>query len=231
MATVAASSAIPDNERLLQGLAVLENWGLVCLRSDVVGQHWGYLAGTDADRRSDLLRSETAAYCLCQGGWERLPAGVGSSLAARLALGFSDVTALLWSRLAAGYGGGIHDLCSRPWQQNRIGARNVCVNSCSANPSVTSTESGSAEGCQPVLWWLPISPWQPISWDPATFPVNGALLILEDVGEAPYRIDRMLTHWRLCGALKGLAGIGFGQFQDSVTRTVRRTGVSALIRC
>ena len=44
--------------------------------------------------------------------------------------------------------------------------------------------------------------------------LNGALLILEDVGEAPYRIDRMLTHWRLCGALKGLAGIGFGQFQD-----------------
>ena len=24
----------------------------------------------------------------------------------------------------------------------------------------------------------------------------------------------MLTHWRLCGALKGLTGIGFGQFLD-----------------
>jgi muramoyltetrapeptide carboxypeptidase len=37
-------------------------------------------------------------------------------------------------------------------------------------------------------------------------------LVLEDVGEAPYRIDRMLTHWRLSGALQQLAGIGFGSF-------------------
>ncbi|MEB3253619.1 MAG: LD-carboxypeptidase, partial [Synechococcus sp.] len=42
--------------------------------------------------------------------------------------------------------------------------------------------------------------------------LRGAILILEDVGEEPYRIDRMLTHWRLCGALQQLAGIGFGRF-------------------
>jgi muramoyltetrapeptide carboxypeptidase len=48
------------------------------------------------------------------------------------------------------------------------------------------------------------SPWIPS--------LDGAILILEDVGEAPYRIDRMLTHWRLCGALHRLAGLGFGSF-------------------
>ena len=37
--------------------------------------------------------------------------------------------------------------------------------------------------------------------------------MLEDVGEAPYRIDRMLTHWRLNGSLQGLAGLGFGNFE------------------
>jgi len=42
--------------------------------------------------------------------------------------------------------------------------------------------------------------------------LRGAVLVLEDVGEAPYRLDRMLTHWRLCGALQQLAGIGFGSF-------------------
>jgi muramoyltetrapeptide carboxypeptidase len=42
--------------------------------------------------------------------------------------------------------------------------------------------------------------------------LDGAVLVLEDVGEAPYRLDRMLTHWRLCGALQRLAGIGFGSF-------------------
>ena len=29
--------------------------------------------------------------------------------------------------------------------------------------------------------------------------LRGAILVIEDVGEAPYRIDRMLTHWRLAG--------------------------------
>ena len=38
--------------------------------------------------------------------------------------------------------------------------------------------------------------------------------MLEDVGEAPYRIDRMLTQWRLNGSLQGLAGLGFGNFAD-----------------
>ena len=42
--------------------------------------------------------------------------------------------------------------------------------------------------------------------------LRGAILVIEDVGEAPYRIDRMLTHWRLSGALGQLAGIGLGQF-------------------
>ena len=42
--------------------------------------------------------------------------------------------------------------------------------------------------------------------------LRGAILVIEDVGEAPYRIDRMLTHWRLAGVLQQLAGIGFGRF-------------------
>ena len=36
--------------------------------------------------------------------------------------------------------------------------------------------------------------------------------MLEDVGEAPYRIDRMLTQWRSSGLLEGVAGIGTGRF-------------------
>jgi muramoyltetrapeptide carboxypeptidase len=40
------------------------------------------------------------------------------------------------------------------------------------------------------------------------------VLVLEDIGEAPYRLDRMLTHWRLSGALQQLAGLAFGRFSD-----------------
>jgi muramoyltetrapeptide carboxypeptidase len=46
--------------------------------------------------------------------------------------------------------------------------------------------------------------------------LRGAIVVFEDVGEAPYRLERMLTHWRLCGALQQLAGVGLGSFSGCV---------------
>lgn len=43
------------------------------------------------------------------------------------------------------------------------------------------------------------------------------IVFLEDVHEAPYRIDRMLTQLRLAGKLQEAAGIVFGKFTDSDT--------------
>ena len=40
---------------------------------------------------------------------------------------------------------------------------------------------------------------------------DGAILFLEDVGEAEYRIDRMLSQLALAGILEKLAGVIFGQ--------------------
>ena len=45
------------------------------------------------------------------------------------------------------------------------------------------------------------------------------MLVLEDVGEAPYRVDRMLTQWRTAGVLRGVAAVGVGRFswqQDDI---------------
>ena len=39
------------------------------------------------------------------------------------------------------------------------------------------------------------------------------ILFLEDQGEAPYRIDRMLVHMKLAGCFKGVAGIILGTFE------------------
>ena len=43
---------------------------------------------------------------------------------------------------------------------------------------------------------------------------RGAILFVEDVNEAPYRIDRMLTHLRTAGKFEGLRGIVLGHFQN-----------------
>jgi len=40
------------------------------------------------------------------------------------------------------------------------------------------------------------------------------LLFLEDVGERPYRIERMLTHLKMAGKLDHLAGLVFGDFTN-----------------
>src|SRR3546814_7750696 len=43
---------------------------------------------------------------------------------------------------------------------------------------------------------------------------SGRILFLEDVSEAPYRVDRMLTTLKLMGALDGIAGFIFGECTD-----------------
>src|SRR3546814_21067991 len=43
---------------------------------------------------------------------------------------------------------------------------------------------------------------------------SGRILFLEDVSEAPYRVDRMLTTLKLMGALDGIAGFLFGECPD-----------------
>ena len=43
-------------------------------------------------------------------------------------------------------------------------------------------------------------------------PARGGILLLEDVGEEPYRVDRMLTQLRRSGYLDGVAGIVTGAF-------------------
>ena len=44
-------------------------------------------------------------------------------------------------------------------------------------------------------------------------PARGGILLLEDVGEEPYRVDRMLTQLRRSGYLDGVAGIVTGTFE------------------
>jgi muramoyltetrapeptide carboxypeptidase len=42
--------------------------------------------------------------------------------------------------------------------------------------------------------------------------LEGAILLLEDVGERPYRLDRMWTHLELAGAFRKVSGIVLGSF-------------------
>ncbi|MFQ6537536.1 MULTISPECIES: S66 peptidase family protein [Aphanothece] len=220
VALAAASSALPDPAdlgRLEAGIAVLESWGLVVERRPLHQRSWGYLAGRDAERRADLTRAgEVGAELLAclRGGW-----GAARllehplALPARWLLGFSDVTSLLWAQLAQGNAGGVHGpllttlAAEPPWSRERL--RALLFGEPVADLVGLGWRGGVAEG--PVLA-ANLTVATHLLGTPHLPDLRGAILILEDVGEAPYRIDRMLTHWRLCGALQQLAGIGLGQF-------------------
>jgi muramoyltetrapeptide carboxypeptidase len=58
------------------------------------------------------------------------------------------------------------------------------------------------------------TPWQP--------DLNGKILFLEDCGEAPYRVDRMLTQLDNAGMLKGLKGVLLGDFEADVVYRNRK---------
>jgi muramoyltetrapeptide carboxypeptidase len=218
----AASSALDDPAalaRLEAGRAVLERWGLELDSRPIHGRSWGYLAGRDEERRGDLLGADRdgAALVACvRGGW-------GSArllerpltLPPRWLLGFSDVTSLLWAQLAQGHGGGLHGpllttLAAEPaWSQERL--RQLLFGERPPALEGESWRGGVAEGPLLVANLTVATHLLGTAHLPA---LQGAILVLEDVGEAPYRIDRMLTHWRLSGALGQLAAIAFGAFSD-----------------
>jgi muramoyltetrapeptide carboxypeptidase len=51
--------------------------------------------------------------------------------------------------------------------------------------------------------------------------MEGALLFLEDVGEEPYHVDRMLTHLRLSGTFDKVGAVLLGTFSKCVARNPR----------
>ncbi len=69
--------------------------------------------------------------------------------------------------------------------------------------------------------------------------LEGSILVLEDVNEPVYRIDRMLRHLLLTGALSGVAGLVFGAFTErgdaddsaSLARVLRETAEAVRVPC
>ena len=131
-------------------------------------------------------------------------------------IGFSDLTVLLNGITAQTGMITLHgpmactfDHTERPFlaQFKEILAGNFPA--CPATPEVEILRGGMGQGLLmggnlTTLTHLVGTPWQP--------PLEGNILFLEDTGEAPYKLDRMLTHLAACGLLDNLAGLILGVF-------------------
>ena len=215
--TVAVSSGLTNSELLEKGLKVLEGWGLNCRPQNICHRHWGYLAGDDETRYMELHPKNPAQLiAFARGGWgaarllERPQPWTNGWL-----LGYSDVSSILLSRLSAGFDGGVHgplltSLASEPqWSQERL--HSILFGKSVPDITGEGWNGGIQQGPLVVSNLTVGSHLLGSSHMPN---LKGAILIFEDIGEEPYRIDRMLTHWRLTGLLHKLGGLGFGTFKD-----------------
>ena len=216
---VAPSGALREWEAFDLGVEIWRSRGYRVELSTNVDDRWGYLAGTDESRRHQCQSAWSASSCrgiLCaRGGYGSariLEDWVWSPDRSKWLIGFSDITCLLWSLSLVGISG-VH------------------------GPVLTTLAAEPDWSIQRLFDWVegrPLAPLEGTGWGggiatgillPANLTVathllgtpiqpdlDGVILALEDVTEAPYRIDRLLTQWRLSGALSKVRGIALGRF-------------------
>jgi muramoyltetrapeptide carboxypeptidase len=220
VAVIAPASAF-DRASFDAGLALIAaRYDVHCLPS--IFERHRYLAGADARRLrelSDALRDPAIKAVFCaRGGYgaTRLLGQLGSlrSHPAKPLIGFSDITALhLWLQslgLVSIHGPVLTQLGVLPAEtQRRLFALLESASPAAALRAVDTYVAGVAEG--PLLGGT-LSVVTRLLGTPYMPSLTGAILLLEDVGERPYRLDRMWTHLSLAGAFAQLRGIALGSF-------------------
>jgi muramoyltetrapeptide carboxypeptidase len=237
---IAAPAGPVDPEALALGRSALERLGFeTVVTADVLDRN-GYLAGSDDRRAKELMGfirdPEVEAIICARGGYgcHRLIDALDADAfrkAAKPLIGYSDITTLLlWQRQQAGLLG-IHGpmLESGDALAGEAGSALLCMlEGTGPLPRYAgeSRKGGRAEGrmiggsltlCVASLG----TPWE--------IDTRGAILMLEDIGEAPYRIDRMLQQLHAAGKFDQVVGVALGAFTDCVDRRYPEWTITRLI--
>ncbi|MBH8556162.1 LD-carboxypeptidase [Nostocaceae cyanobacterium CENA357] len=220
---IAPSGALREFEAFGRSIEIWRSRGYQIEVIPNIEEKWGYLAGKDENRRQQLAAAWQDPECrgiLCTRGgfgstriledwsWQSL----SNPVIPKWLIGFSDITTLLWSLYAAGISS-VHapvltTLADEPdWSIQRLfdlleGRPLAPLKGCAWGGGVVSGVLLPSN--LTVATHLLATPIQPN--------LDGVILAWEDVTEAPYRIDRMLTQWRLSGALSKVRGIALGGF-------------------
>jgi len=223
---IAAPAFAVDPEALEVGEAQLREAGFATVRREDLTERRWYLAGDDRRRVRELMalvEDDRVDAILCaRGGYgcHRIVADLDPlrvRAAAKPLIGFSDITTLLlWQRKRAGLVG-FH----APMLQRREGMLPEELESLlralrgDPAPALLGEAHGGGRregrlvgGSLTVLAASLGTPWE--------VDTRGAILLLEDVHEKPYALDRLLQHLRAAGKLDGLSGVGVGQLIDCV---------------
>lgn len=216
---------IENARKNLEALGFKVKMGSACYKK------YGYLAGTDAERAADLnamFKDRNVAGIIClRGGYgaARILDKINYTLVrdnAKVFVGYSDITALhiafnIKCKLITFHGPMLYSDMSEELDEFSIKSllravmKQESLNNIE-NPigqEIKCLIKGKAEG-QLIGGNLSII----VSGlgTPYEIETKGKILFLEDIGEEPYRVDRMLTQLALAGKLRGAAGFILGDW-------------------
>ncbi|MBI2372749.1 MAG: LD-carboxypeptidase [Deltaproteobacteria bacterium] len=226
VAIFAGSSPFPP-ERYGRGIERIAELGLVAVEDSAIRARTGYLAGDDGERARVIVEAlkdpSIEVLWAARGGYglHRIIDRIDPSLlvgARKAIVGFSDVCVLHSAAQRNGlisiHGPVITQLGELDGPSHLPAIRAVLEGRWSgleyrtdAPPIAGGVARGPVlGGCLSVLCSLVGTPFLPS--------FRGALVLLEDIGEPTYRIDRMLTHLLLAGAFEEVRGIAAGEFHE-----------------
>ena len=209
------------------GIAAIRAEGFEVELGAGIFQCKGYLAGEATERAKDLLdffrRSDIDAIFCARGGFgsiQVLPY-LSSELKRhpKIFVGYSDITVLLnWVRQACAmvtfhapmvgmdFARGLTERSSGYLWRVLSGEIPTWKLELGETIRPGKAESELMGGCLSVLVTTLGTPYE--------IDTRGKLLFLEDIGEKPYRVERMLTHLKMAHKLDDVTGILFGDFTD-----------------
>ncbi|MFZ2634796.1 MAG: LD-carboxypeptidase [Rectinemataceae bacterium] len=239
---IAPSGAAADPDRAVSAARALRSLGFDVAVAPGCTQAYGYLAGSDAQRASDFQAAfadpETRGVVCLKGGYgtPRMLDRIDWSVVARNPkpfAGYSDITGLhLAIARTCGFPS-FHapmpssDMLPDFDPDSRASfLRALCATEplgVFVNPDgaeISALRGGRAEG---VLAGGNLSLVAACMGTPWELDARGKILFFEDIDEAPYRVDRMLTQLRLAGKFDDCAGIVLGAWTNCVAPEGRRT--------
>ena len=225
VALVSPAGPLRGDADLARAVDNVRSFGWEAVPGEHVLARTGYFAGADAQRLRDLQQAIDAddidAIWFARGGYGamRLLEHIDYDALRRRPksiIGYSDITAL---HSAIGERAGLvtyHGPTARArlstFSRDSLARAIVSgADPCGVAPHARVLRPGRAHGALrggnlALLAALAGTPFAPA--------LDGALLVLEDVNEAVYRIDRMLVQLRLAGMLRGVRAIVAGHFTN-----------------
>ncbi|MBN3860026.1 LD-carboxypeptidase [Neisseriaceae bacterium PsAf] len=228
----ASSGYIQDYSRINLAISRFQRAGFSVNNQEAAYRRYRRFSGTDAQRAADfqdIVQGRTGVPKLLLGvrggygamrilpmvDWGRLGAMMREH--GTMLFGFSDTTAIQLALMARGQMVSF----SGPMVYSDFGNPNVSSYTiksfieCVSNPSVTVVANGSfiKNSIEGVFWGGNLSVLSALVGSAYMPKIEGGILFIEDVGEQPYRIERMLQTLYLSGILSKQKAIVLGNFK------------------